>query len=155
MKETYNNERKKVTDTEVRTRIKYFIQQGYLKKIASWRRILQTARNSKRRVDHSYRCYDGEVRLTNTKALGERKVRAMQKFWRENKGDDIAQYVGIAADEPTRLKRLSANAGLAADRGKGLPGILGGKGDTGRTYQEVWVCFLRERSADRHGGGIN
>jgi len=45
--------KKKVTDTEVRTRIKYFIQQGYLKKIACWRRILQTARNSKRGMGHS------------------------------------------------------------------------------------------------------
>jgi len=38
------------------------------------------------------------------------KLRAMKKFWRKNSGDVIAQYVGIAADEPARLKRLRANA---------------------------------------------
>lgn len=38
------------------------------------------------------------------------KLRAMRKFWRENGGDDIMQYVGIAADEPARLRRLPANA---------------------------------------------
>lgn len=37
------------------------------------------------------------------------KLRAMRKFWRENGGGDIVQYVGIAADEPARLKRLPAN----------------------------------------------
>ena len=38
------------------------------------------------------------------------KLRAMRKFWSENSGDDIVQYVGIAADEPVRLRRLAANA---------------------------------------------
>lgn len=38
------------------------------------------------------------------------KLRAMRQFWRENKGADILQYIGIAADEPARLKRLPANA---------------------------------------------
>ena len=38
------------------------------------------------------------------------KIRAMRKFWRENGSDDIMQYVGIAADEPARLRRLPANA---------------------------------------------
>jgi len=38
------------------------------------------------------------------------KLRAMRNFWRENGGEDIVQYVGIAADEPARLKRLPVNA---------------------------------------------
>ncbi len=38
------------------------------------------------------------------------KLRAMRIFWREMDGDDIVQYVGIAVDEPARLKRLPTNA---------------------------------------------
>lgn len=38
------------------------------------------------------------------------KLRAMRKYWSENKGNDIVQYVGIGADEPARLKRLAPNA---------------------------------------------
>ncbi len=48
-----NNKQTKCTYEEIRMMINLFIQLGYRREIAFWRRILQAARNSSRRMDYS------------------------------------------------------------------------------------------------------
>jgi len=43
----------KNTYAEIRRMINHFVQLGYRNEIAFWRRILQAAKNSLRRMDHS------------------------------------------------------------------------------------------------------